>query len=175
MQGVLTAASQTFPLEPDGKRCPCCAGHWGSAPAGALAQPRAVLLLSNPQTKTSLIRSWLTGELLSDIFCGFYITLQLLLLLGLIQNFCVLNENIVFIYLFLVLPPFEQGKPVCTLIKMENVFKWKPNLEIFNLLCCWVVSNWKGVYSRNLSSATTTQLAVGEMVPLKGMELLLGV
>lgn len=123
VQGVLTAASQTFPLEPDGKRCPCCAGHWGSAPAGALAQPRAVLLLSNPQTKTSLIRSWLTGELLSDIFCGFYITLQLLLLLGLIQNFCVLNENIVFIYLFLVLPPFEQGKPVCTLIKMENVFK----------------------------------------------------
>lgn len=39
----------------------------------------------------------------------------------------------------------------------------------------WGVSNWKGVYSGNLSSATTTQLAVAEMVPLKGMGLLLWV
>lgn len=80
-----------------------------------------------------------------------------------------------FIYLFRLLPPFKPGKPVSALIKMENIFRWKPSLEIFNLLCCWVVSNWRGVYSGNLSSATTTHLTVAEMIPLKGMGLLLGV
>lgn len=78
-------------------------------------------------------------------------------------------------FIFFGLPPFEHSKPVCALIKMENVFRWKPNLGIFNLLCCWLVSNWKGVYSGSLSSATTSHLAAAEMVPLKGMELLLGV
>lgn len=78
-------------------------------------------------------------------------------------------------YLFRLLPPFKPGKPVSALIKMENIFRWKPSLEIFNLLCCWVVSNWRGVYSGNLSSATTTHLTVAEMIPLKGMGLLLGV
>lgn len=44
---------------------------------------------------------------------------------------CIISSSV------LVLSPFEQGKTVCALTKMENVFRQKPSLEIFNLLCCY--------------------------------------